>query len=126
MIRFRYLGDPLCLVSCALYGINRWILKPVLPPGFSHSHFNDLLLIPCALPVMLFIHRQLGLRHHDAPPTAEEIALHFGVWAVLMEFAGPRWITYVTGDPRDILAYAVGAVAAGLWWNRRVPALRIA
>ncbi|MEX2382175.1 MAG: hypothetical protein WD490_07320 [Opitutales bacterium] len=127
MTHFRYVGDALCCVSCVLYGLNRWILKPQVPVGFFHTHFNDLLLIPCALPLMLLLHRKLGLRLHDGPPTAGEIALHFAVWSILMEVLGPRWIMHATADPRDILAYAVGAIAAGLWWNRtRLPVLRTA
>lgn len=118
MSGFRYLGDRLFLVSCLLYGVNRWMIKPQVSPGFFHSYFNDLLLVPCALPLMLLLHRKLDLRAHDGPPTAGEIALHLAIWSVLFELAGPRWMAHTTADPRDIAAYAAGALLAGLWWNR--------
>lgn len=121
-MRFRYTGDSLFLAGCLLYALNRWFLKPNVSLGFLHSHFNDLLLIPCALPLMLLLHRQVRLRGHDDPPTAGEIGLHLVVWSILFELAGPGLMTHATGDAWDILAYAAGAVVAGLWWNRnRLP-----
>lgn len=76
-----------------------------------------MLLIPCALPLVLWLQRKLGLRNHDGPPTVSEIAFHLVVWSILFEVIGPH-IMRVTGDPLDVLAYVVGGVAAGLWWNR--------
>lgn len=124
MMRFRYLGDGLFQVAFILYALNRWVLKPQVSDGFLHSHFNDLLLLPCALPVMLLVHRKLSLRTDDGPPTAGEIALHLAIWSILFELIGPRWMSHATGDPRDIVAYFIGALIAGLWWNRNhLPAL---
>jgi len=37
------------------------------------SHFNDLLLIPCALPTVLLLQRWCKLRSHDEPPRPGEI-----------------------------------------------------
>ena len=48
---FRYAFDPLCMGACALYALNRFLIKPYVGPGFFHSHFNDVLLIPAALPL---------------------------------------------------------------------------
>lgn len=118
MPRFRYLLDPLCLLGCAAYTLNRWVLKPHLPPGVFHSHFNDLWLIPCALPPILWLHRQLGLRQLDLAPRVSEIALHLIFWAALCEWIGPRFVAHATGDPLDVLAYALGALTSGLWWHR--------
>ena len=53
MHRFRYLRDPLFLFGCAVYTLNRWLLKSHLPNEFLHSHFNDLWLILCALSPIL-------------------------------------------------------------------------
>jgi len=118
---FGYWRDPLFLVSCALYVLNRWALKPHLHSSFLHDQFNDLLLIPCALPLVLWLQRRLRLRTHDLPPTIGEIALHLAVWSVLFEAIGPR-VLPVTGDLFDVLAYFVGGAFAVLWWN--VPGLR--
>ena len=125
MKRFGYWRDPLFVVGCALYGLNRWVLKPHVHSDFLHGQFNDILLIPCALPLVLWLQRQLGLRHHDLPPTLREIAFHLAVWSALFEVVGPHFLR-VTGDPLDVLAYAIGGAVAGIWWHlsaqRRFPA----
>jgi hypothetical protein len=114
---FAYWRDRLFIVCCVLYAVNRWGVKPLVHSGFFHGQFNDLLLIPCALPPLLWLQRKLRLRSHDAPPTPGEIAFHLIVWSLLFEFAGPH-IMHVTGDIRDVAAYTVGAAFSGLWWNR--------
>ena len=121
MKQFGYWRDSLFLLCCAGYSLNRWIFKPNLPSDFLHGQFNDLLLIPCALPLVLWVQRQLGLRTHDLPPTVSEILSHLAVWSVLFEVIGPRVLS-VTGDPLDVLAYFAGGAFAGIWWN--VPMLR--
>ncbi len=116
MKRFAYLCDPLFLLCCALYATNRWVIKPHVHIEFFHSWFNDTLLIPCALPPLLFTHRVLGLRADDRPPTPLEIISHVVGWSVLFEVIGPH-IMRTTGDPWDAVAYAVGGLAAGCWWH---------
>jgi hypothetical protein len=120
MIRFLYYRDPLFMTCSGLYAVNRWIVKPHTHDAFLRGHFNDLLLIPCALPLILQLQRWLGLRLHDAPPAIREIAFHLFIWSVLFECIGPL-IMKTTGDPLDVLCYAVGAVVAGLWWRRNYP-----
>jgi hypothetical protein len=115
---FLYLRDGLFLLSCALYAINRWALKPHLHSAFLHDHFNDLLLIPCALPVLLFMQRALGWRTHDKPPTPGEITLYLVVWSVLFEVIGPHLFRHAVGDPWDAVSYVVGGILAGFWWQR--------
>jgi hypothetical protein len=122
MKRFGYWRDPLFLMCCTLYVVNRWAIKPHVHSPFLHGQFNDLLLIPCALPLVLWLQRHLGLRKHDAPPSASEIGFHLVAWSLLMEVAGPH-LMRVTGDPLDVVAYAVGGVLAGLWWRFASPQL---
>jgi hypothetical protein len=112
------LGDPLFLAACALYTVNRWLIKPRVDISLFDNWFNDALLIPCALPVMLLAHRWLGLRRHDLPPTAAEVCGHLLGWAALFELVGPRILERATGDPIDVVAYAVGAVLAWCWWRQ--------
>lgn len=88
--------------------------------AFLHGTFNDLLLIPAALPILLWIERMIGLRTHDRPPTALEIGAHWAIWSVIAEGIGPRIFPGVVGDGWDVVAYAAGALAAGLWWNLHV------
>lgn len=120
MKRFAYWLDPLFLICCALYAVNRWGLKPRVHSAFLRGQFDDLLLIPCALPLVLWLQRKLGLRSHDRPPTFREISFHLVVWSILFEVIGPH-IMRVTGDPLDVLAYFVGGALAGLWWWWRFP-----
>ncbi len=118
MQRFGYLLDPLFLLGCSAYTVNRWIIKPHLGAGFFHSYFNDLWLIPCALPVVLWLHHKLGLRDNNEPPGLSEIVPHLIFWSVLFEWIGPKIVTHTTSDPVDVLAYTIGAITAGLWWQR--------
>lgn len=118
MKAFGYLRDRLFQVSCSLYALNRWGLKPHLHSPFLHGHFNDLLLLPCALPPLLLLQRRLGLRPHDDAPAPGEIALYFLVWSILFEVVGPHLLRRATGDPWDVLAYGCGGIVAGLWWHR--------
>ncbi len=114
---FRYLRDPCFLACCTAYAVNRWLLKPHLHSVFLHSWFNDLLLIPCALPPLLLLQRWLKLRADDGPPHAGEILFQLCVWSVLFEWIGPH-IIHTTGDVWDVVAYAVGGLVAGMWWRR--------
>lgn len=115
---FLYLRDPLFLAGCGAYVVNRWLIKPHLRAGFFHSHFNDLWLIPCALPPVLWLHRQVGLRKHDRPPEWVEIIPHLVFWSALFEWFGPKVVLHATADPLDAIAYLLGALVAGCWWQR--------
>lgn len=119
MSPFRYLRDPVWLAACALYVLNRWVIKPHISGAFFHSWFNDLLLIPCALPPMLWLHRRMNLRAHDGAPTTAEVLGHLVFWTLLFEVAGPRFMPHATGDWMDAIAYATGAVLALACWRGR-------
>ena len=116
---FRYGLDPICLASALLYALNRLVLVPrwggAVP--FLGNHFGDLLLIPCALPLLLWLQRGARLRTHDLPPTTGEIAGTLALWAVLFECVFPRLLGRGVGDLLDVLAYAAGAVAARIAWT---------
>lgn len=117
MSRFRYALDPLCLLACGLYAANRWVIRPHFSGLFWHGYSTDFLLIPAALPLLLWLYRQLGLRAHDGWPVWGEIGLHFAVWSVAAEAVAPHLFRSATGDWLDVVAYAVGAGLAGGWWT---------
>jgi hypothetical protein len=100
-----------------MYALNRCVLKPHFALSFLRGQFNDLLLIPCALPPLLWLHRKLGLRRGDTVPTVGEIALHTSVWVVVCEIVGPRYCRG-TADYLDVIAYSIGAIFAGGFWMR--------
>lgn len=116
---FGYARDPLCLLACAGYVVNRWALRPLGwgSGPFMRGHFNDLLLIPAALPLLLWLQRRLRLRATDAPPSWGEIALHLVVWSVAAEAIAPHLWRHATGDWLDVAAYTAGALVAGCWWQ---------
>jgi hypothetical protein len=114
---FRFCADGLFLVGCSAYALNRWVLKPRIHSRFLHGHFNDLWLIPCALPPLLWLHRKLGIRS-GLPPSALEIAGHLCLWSLLFEWIGPKFWSRATADPWDVLCYWVGGTLAWLWWHR--------
>lgn len=118
MSRFRYLADPLCLLACAAYGANRWLVPLAYKGDFLRGHFNDLLLIPAALPPWLWILRRLGLRPDDAAPRWPEIALTLVLWSIAAEVVAPRLFAHATADLWDVAAYAGGALVAGAVWSR--------
>lgn len=117
MSRFRYALDPLCLGACGLYAVERWLIRPHVAAVFWHGYATDFLLIPAALPLLLWVHRRLGLRAHDRRPAGMEILLSFAVWSVAAEMVAPWVFKSAVGDWRDVLAYAVGAALAGGWWT---------
>jgi hypothetical protein len=114
---FRYAFDPLCLTAVAAYVFGRWWLRAQGAHGFWHDQFTDLLLIPAALPLSLWIQRRLGLRAHDEPPRWREIVLHVAAWSIAAELIAPHVFHHATGDWRDVAAYTAGALGAGAWWS---------
>lgn len=120
---FRYLGDRLFLVCGLAYVLNRWWIAPVSGSAFLTGYFDDLLLIPCGLPVFLWLQRKLGLRKHDGMPGGREVLLHLVIWAAIAEGVAPFLFSHLVGDPWDVLAYGCGAMTAYLWW-KAVPVAR--
>ena len=117
MTRFGYGRDRLCWLACTLYAVNRWVLPATWKNPFLRNYFDDLLLIPAALPLMLWLQRRLGLRKTDAPPDWREVLLHLVIWSFAAEVIGPRLFQRATGDAWDVVAYAAGAIIATLVWR---------
>jgi hypothetical protein len=116
---FRYIRDPLFVICTLLYVANRWLVKPRLAVNevFFRGYLNDLLLIPCALPPMLLLHRYLSLRSHDSFPTRAEVILHLVVWSVYCEWIGPMIQHKGVSDLVDVLAYWIGGIGSWVVWN---------
>lgn len=116
--RFAYAADPWCLASWALYGVNRFVLDAASKGPFLRNSFNDVLLIPAVLPLILWVQRKVGLRGNDAMPRAGEIALHLIIWSLVAEVLAPMLTTRATADLGDVVAYSAGALIAWLAWGR--------
>jgi hypothetical protein len=128
MNRFGYLHDRLCVSSLAAYALNRLFVLPHLTGAvhthlpwawpFLHSHLDDLLLMPAALPVVLWLQHLTGLRNHDRPPGWREMLAHLFIWSVMCKIIGPDYFHIGVADPWDVLFFAGGGIAACFWWNR--------
>jgi hypothetical protein len=119
-MRFRYLRDPL-LVGCVIvYFVNRFLIKRLIVGGFFHEHLNDLICIPFWVPIMVFLLRRAGLRRDDDPPHADEILIPLVMWSVIFELYLPH-VKYferlAVSDYADIFYYALGALAASVFWQ---------
>ena len=118
---FRYWRDPLCTLACVAYALNRFFLAPHSAPGsFLRAHFDDLLLIPAALPLVLWLQRRLTLRTHDRIPGAAEIALHLLIWSLIAEWIGPVFLHHGTSDLLDVAAYSAGALVSYVCWTMQI------
>lgn len=131
MNSFGYLQDKLFLSALTIYALNKLLILPHFS-GFLHSHafwlwiflhghLNDFLLMPAALPVVLWLHRRLAWRNHDAPPGWGEMAGHLVVWSVMCKLIGPRYLHLGVADPWDLLCFAAGGIAACVWWHHIYP-----
>lgn len=119
-MKFRYLFDPLFLVTVVIYVVNRYVFEPYLPGTFFHSYVNDLICIPFCVPIMLWGMRITRVRRHDGPPTLAEIAIPLLIWSFAFElffpYVGP-WAGGATADPNDIICYVIGAWFAAFYWR---------
>jgi hypothetical protein len=118
-MRFRYLRDPLFLLAVVLYITNRWWLKAHVGGTFLTGYFNDLLLIPAALPPILWLHHRFGWRQHHSPPSLLEIISHLTLWTFIAETLGPLIKSTSVPDLADVAAYLAGALIALLFWHHR-------
>ena len=114
---FRYARDPVCLVACTCYALNRWCVPAAMKGVFLRGHFADVLFVPAALPLMLWVQRKFGLRATDTAPAPMEVLMHLAIWSFAAEVLGPRLFARATGDPWDVVAYAAGSLIAALFWR---------
>ena len=117
MTGFRYGRDPLCIAACLLYLLNSLWLRRIVGGPFWTGYFNDLLLIPAALPWLLWFMKRMGLREGGCFPTGMEIFVCGTVWAVVIEGLLPLALPRATADWMDVSAYAAGGLFAWLWWK---------
>ncbi len=116
-MNYRPLKDAVFLAAMGLFLLNQAVLKPLIGEGFVQFHWNDLLLVPCAMPLVVWLHQVCGLREGGCAPTFAEIAGHLVIWAVLFEFLGPRLMVHPVGDWKDVACYWLGGIVAWLFWS---------
>ena len=97
--------------------VNTGVLAPLVGGVFLRGYFNDLLLIPCALPWVLWLHYGLGWRSRSAYPSGAEIWGHCLVWGLVAEGLGPQLFAGAVRDVLDLAMYTIGAAVAHVWWR---------
>ncbi len=117
---FKYLQDRLFLGSGVVYLLNLLFISNWQWAGQSiaRNFLNDLLLVPVALPLILFSSHILKIRSGSSPPTLLEIFIPTTIWAIAFEFVGPNVFNKGTSDSLDIAAYFLGGCVAWGVWNR--------
>lgn len=121
---FAYFRDPLFLLACVTYLVNRLLLKPNFEAPFLHCYVNDCICIPFLVPIMVWVLRRLGLRASDGPPEPLEVWLPLVLWAGVFEVVlpmQPAFAGLAVADPFDVLAYCGGAAVALGYWRTRYP-----
>ena len=115
----KLLGDPFWHVSLACYALHRCWQGFHTGSGWFDHYWNDLWMLPCALPLVLFLYQILGLRLCGAVPSGSEIFWHGMLLSLMAEVAGPLLFEHAVGDPWDILAYAMGGGMLYCRWHIR-------
>jgi hypothetical protein len=124
-MRFGYLRDRLFVACFSAYWVNRCLESCGWSTPILRAYLNDVICIPFWIPIMVWIHRRLGLRRHDDPPHGIEVVIPLLLWAVVFEVLLPAtriWSGIAVPDPNDVLCYALGALVAVRfwdWWYRR-------
>ena len=116
--RFTFYCDGFFWLGCTAYSANRWLVRPHVSSAFVRGHLNDVWLIPCALPLVSWLHERCGWRTDEGPPRLAEIAAHVAGWSVLFEWIGPKYLPWTTADAWDVVWYAVGATLGWVWGQR--------
>jgi hypothetical protein len=117
---FGYVRDPLFIACVAIYLVNRFVLKQIWSSGFVHEHLNDLICVPFWVPIMLSVQRWLRLRPTDGIPTAGELIIPLVMWSWVFEIVLPAtdiFGDWCVADYLDIVCYAVGTLAAAIFWR---------
>ncbi len=111
------LKNPLFMISLTAYCLNSFFLKYCsVDNHLLKFYFNDLLLVPCALPPILCLISIAGFRDSDKPPSCIEVLICLCTWSIAFEVVGPLVSLKSTADPFDVAAYWLGgAVSWSLW-----------
>jgi hypothetical protein len=119
-MQFGYLRDPLFLVCFVIYWTHRVLASNGWSTELLRAHLNDLICVPFFVPMMVWASWRLGMRRHDGPPDAIEIVIPLIIWSALFEVVIPlheEWHVPTVADPKDVLAYSVGALIATVFWQ---------
>lgn len=111
-------ANPLFMISLAAYCLNTLVAKyHSVDSHFLKFYFNDLLLVPCALPPILCLISIAGFRDSNKPPSFIEVLICLCIWSIAFEVVGPLVSQKSTADPFDVGAYWIGGAVSWSLWN---------
>ena len=115
---FGYISDPLFVLCIVIYITNKWIIlgSGSVVNTFQLNYLNDVLLVPCCIPILLYFVDRLGHRV-ATPPTITEIVVCLILWSVILEYVGPKFLSRGTADPLDVVAYWSGGIVSWFLWK---------
>ena len=119
-LAFLYLRDPLFHASVLVYAANRFLESVGISHWLTSFYLNDFVCLAFWLPVLVAITQWIGFRKTNDPPTSSECVIAFLIWATMFEVILPhtkRFSSVTVADPCDVLAYAIGGIAAQMWWR---------
>ncbi len=114
----RLLRDPFWIIAITCYALHKCWQAVYPDSGWMDHYWNDLWMLPCALPLILSVYGLLGLRELAIRPSGAEILWHGVLWGLMAEFVGPLCFKHAVGDPWDLVAYAVGGFVLFYRWHR--------
>ncbi len=118
MLNYCFWKDKLFLISSLIYFFNTYYLKHLIKVDFFQNYLNDILLIPCALPPLIYLYVKLKLRNQKSFPTTLEVFSFFIFSSFVFECLGPKYLNKGVADYFDILAYAIGGIISNYFWNK--------
>lgn len=118
--KYKFIRDYFFLISLIIYGLNYVSIKfGIYTNYFMQCYFNDIFLVPVALPVVLYIVKLLKYRG-SYYPTLSEILTCLIIWSVFFEYIGPKYLNKGIADVYDVIAYFIGAVVSFIVWRIKV------
>jgi hypothetical protein len=102
--------QPPWLLALGCYGMHVSWAPHASMPSWVSAYWNDFWMMPCALPLVLWVYRFVGLRSSEGPATAGEILSHGVLWAFMAEGLAPELFPHSVRDPWDVLAYFLGGL----------------
>ena len=112
---FYYLYKPLFIFSTLLYLVNRFCLKVFFnQTSFITNYFNDLLLTPVLLPIILTVGIIFKQRYWVFKPSLAEILFWVIIFSIFFEVITPCFNPRSTGDYMDAICYLSGGL---VYWK---------
>jgi hypothetical protein len=100
--------NPVFLVCLFIFGVHYGLVRLGFSVPVLQHYLNDLLCLPLALSVTLFLQRSFFYRHSAYVLTAYQVGLAAAYFSLAFEVIFPLFMKRYTADILDVVAYSVG------------------